>query len=272
MLGINSFPKDVASNTEPKIVGYTAMTETSPDETTLSGRAQSRIQYEGSKQQQNLENIAFNAVPFIKEDGKPDDIEEDWLANFFDKGRLISDIEMQKLWSHVLASEVNQPRSFSARTVNLLASLSKEEALLFKKLCSYNWVDEDPKYGLYFTTMLTREMINKPDRYGISISDLYNLQDIGLLIYGDNDTSQFAVGGYEKEPLIFDYHGHRFELRSMSEQREVLTELQEVGVGQVKLSYSGRELARICAPEPDFDYMNYAVKYWQEQDVHVTVL
>ena len=34
-------------------------------------------------------------------------MEEDWIANFFDKCRIVSDSEMQSLWARVLAGEAN---------------------------------------------------------------------------------------------------------------------------------------------------------------------
>src|SRR5207247_4111514 len=70
----------------------------------------------------------------------PQEIEDDWVTNFFDKCRLISDEQMQNLWSKVLAGEANSPGKFSKRTVNLLASLDKAEAGMFQNLCSFNWI------------------------------------------------------------------------------------------------------------------------------------
>ena len=63
----------------------------------------------------------------------------DWMANFFDKCRIISDEEMQGLWAKVLSGEANAPGSYSKRTVNFLASMDKEDAALFTALCGFAW-------------------------------------------------------------------------------------------------------------------------------------
>lgn len=47
---------------------------------------------------------------------------------------------MQSLWSRVLAGEANQPGAFAKRTVNLLADLDKEDAILFVQLCGFGWM------------------------------------------------------------------------------------------------------------------------------------
>src|SRR5258708_5040845 len=100
-------------------------------------RAALRFLAEETKKQQNIESIISKALPEVSEQAKPEQIEDDWIANFFDKCRLISDDEMQKLWGKILAGEANSPRKCSKRTVNLLASLDKMDALLFSKLCSF---------------------------------------------------------------------------------------------------------------------------------------
>lgn len=63
-----------------------------------------------------MEQISTQALPLLEEKSNPDAIEDDWVTNFFDKCRLISDKEMQSLWSKVLAGEANAPEKYSTRT------------------------------------------------------------------------------------------------------------------------------------------------------------
>jgi hypothetical protein len=65
---------------------------------------------EEARKQRNIEDITRLALPEVKEESQPEKIEDDWIANFFDKCRLISDSEMQQLWSNVLAGQANAPR------------------------------------------------------------------------------------------------------------------------------------------------------------------
>ncbi len=107
--------------------------------TSLQDRAISRFLIEEAKKQFNSEAITSKALPLLEEEASPQNIEDDWIAHFFDRCRLISDEEMQTLWSKVLAGEANSPGRYSKRTVNLLASLDKADAELFSKLCSFAW-------------------------------------------------------------------------------------------------------------------------------------
>ena len=125
-----------------------------------------------------MEDISAKALPHLKEDADPDSIEDDWLVNFFDKSRIVSDQEMQKLWSHVLAGEANVPGTYSKRAVNLLSGLDKAEALLFTKLCGFIVFIGEP------TPLVFDESAQIYNRHGIDFSSLSHLDSIGLIQYG----------------------------------------------------------------------------------------
>ena len=105
----------------------------------LQRRAVNRFIAEEAKKQENIETIAGKAIPQLEDKSKPEEMEEDWITNFFDKCRIVSDKEMQSLWATVLAGEANSPGSFSKRTVNFLGSLDKADARLFTTLCGFGW-------------------------------------------------------------------------------------------------------------------------------------
>ena len=85
----------------------------------------------------NRQAIIGNAIPQLEESASPQNMDNDWTANFFDKCRIVSDADMQTLWSRILAGEANSPGSYSKRTVNFVSELSKEEAELFSSLCGF---------------------------------------------------------------------------------------------------------------------------------------
>lgn len=91
------------------------------------------------KKQENIEQITADATRKLNEDAKPENIDNDWIANFFDKCRLVSDREMQSLWSRLLAGEANEPGTYSKRTVGLISSLDKSDAQLFTNLLTFGW-------------------------------------------------------------------------------------------------------------------------------------
>ena len=83
--------------------------------TDLHRRAAHRFIEEEAQRQKNMEDITDKALPQLNEYAKPEFMDNDWLANFFDKCRIVSDDEMQRLWSLVLAGEANAPGSYSKR-------------------------------------------------------------------------------------------------------------------------------------------------------------
>ena len=78
--------------------------------TDLQRRAANRWMAEEAQRQKNMEDITAKALPQLNEGAKPDSMDNDWIANFFDKCRIICDDEMQGLWSRVLAGEANCSR------------------------------------------------------------------------------------------------------------------------------------------------------------------
>ena len=43
------------------------------------------------RQQENFENVVAQAIPDLKEDSKPDEIDNDWMTRFFEASKLVSD-------------------------------------------------------------------------------------------------------------------------------------------------------------------------------------
>src|SRR6267142_4149826 len=75
----------------------------------LERRALERIKSEEIRKQRNIEGVIHLALPLLDEKADPTKVEDDWIANFFDKSKLISDSDMQNLWSRILAGEANAP-------------------------------------------------------------------------------------------------------------------------------------------------------------------
>ena len=165
--------------------------------TGLHRRAVHRWIEEEAQRQKNMEDITAKALPQLDEKAAPDSVENDWLVNFFDKSRIVSDNEMQELWSRVLAGEANTPGTYSKRTVNFLSDLDKGDAELFAKLCGFGWTIGDV-VPLVFDS--EAEIYNK---HGVNFSTLIHLESIGLIQF--NNLSGFAKRGLPKTCSVFYY-------------------------------------------------------------------
>ena len=104
-----------------------------------------RMLAEEAKKQDNIESITEKAIPQLTSSSTPQDMDNDWIMNFFDKCRVVSDDDMQLLWARILSNEANSPGTYSKRTVNSLGSLDKSDAQLFIKLCGFVFIlDKEP--------------------------------------------------------------------------------------------------------------------------------
>ena len=172
--------------------------------TDLHRRAVHRWIGEEAQRQKNMEDITAKALLQLDEKATPDSVEDDWLVNFFDKSRIVSDNEMQELWSRVLAGEANAPSTYSKRTVNFLSDLDKADAELFAKLCGFGWMIGDV-VPLVFD--VEAEIYNE---HGINFNTLSHLESIGLVQFDSiaglvrrNLPKKFAVF-YYGNPLTLE--------------------------------------------------------------------
>jgi hypothetical protein len=216
--------------------------------TDLHRRAAGRFLNEEARKQANIESIATKAMPLLEEHAEPQRVEADWIANFFDKCRIISDDEMQRLWSKILAGEANSPGTFSRRTVNLIGDLEKSDAALFNQLCSFCWEMVGTKHALVFET----ENAIYTAR-GINYGALAHLQSLGLIQVAG--VGSFSLTSLWKRIHLF-YFGRVAEITNSKESDNVLE------VGKVLLTKSGQELARVCGATPAEGFFDYVYDRW----------
>ena len=212
--------------------------------TDLHRRAANRWINEQAQIQMNMEDITRLSLPMVNEDARPDEMEDDWIVNFFDKGRLISDDDMQALWARILAGEANSPGSYSKRTVNALAELDKSDAELFRTLCGFVWTLGASPQPLVFDY---HDPIYKD--CGLNFENLQHLDAIGLIRL---DVDSYSFYFDEDENPVINYYGRSL----ISHAPSIGTEFS---VGQVLLTQSGAELVGICGGEEVEGFYEYAL-------------
>ena len=216
--------------------------------TGLHRRAAQRLIQEEAKRQRNMENIIDTAMPNVDEEANPGAMEDEWIANFFDKCRMVSDTEMQGLWARVLASEANVPGTYSKRTVNFIAELDKSEAELFTQLCGFGWQIDG------FIPLVFSFMAEIYDRHGINFNSLNHLKDIGLVQFSDID----GFWGFDlPETFVVHYYGKPLLL-------EIPQDANALDMGKTLLTKIGQELVPICGSKPVDGFYEYVRDQWRE--------
>jgi len=216
--------------------------------TDLQRRAMLRFFAEEAKKQNNIESITSKALPQVTEEAMPDHVEDDWITNFFDKCRLISDEEMQILWAKILAGEANSPGKYSKRTVDLLASLDKIDAVLFAKLCSFSF------YIAEVTPLIYDINHSIYTDHGIDFTAISHLESIGL-IHCEH------LAGYVRQGLGQKGFVHYFGNKVWIEFKK--PEDNELQLGHVMLTKTGQQLAPICGAQPRDGFVDYIKEKWR---------
>lgn len=226
--------------------------ETHIQVTDLHRRAMHRFVEEEAKRQLNIEEITERALPLLEEKSSPQNVQDDWITNFFDKCRIVSDSDMQQLWSSVLAGEANGPGTFAKRTVNLLADIDKSDAQLFVRLCGFGWVIGD------VVPLIFDPQADIYNRQGINFNSLSHLETLGLIKFN-------SIGGFSrlKLPKTFAvfYYGRSVELTL---PQMIDNQLQ---MGHVLLTQAGQQLATVCGAEPIEGFFEHVRDKWVSQSL-----
>lgn len=213
----------------------------------LQQRALVRFVVGEAKKQANMEAITAKSINELKDGARPENIEDDWISNFFEKCRLISDKEMQGLWAKVLAGEANNPGTYSKRTVNFVSSIDKSDAKLFTSFCSYGWLSGEVTLLIYD---VQDEIYTKN---GITFSSLKHLDEIGLITF-DNLAGFRTI--HLPEVIKIFYYGTPINIKFKNQENN------ELDTGKVLLSKVGQELAPISGSKPMPEFFDYVLEKW----------
>lgn len=146
------------------------------------------------------EKIAMIALDCL-EQNKCKEIQQEeptdsWMAQFLEYAGKIRDEDIAELWGKILAGEYVQPGSYSLRTLNILYTLDKQYANMFKSLVPY----------IINNDFVLDEVINK---IGISITDKMVLESNGLIITSLLKRFKGSIIAYNKFYVCNEENGVR---------------------------------------------------------------
>jgi hypothetical protein len=130
------------------------------------------------KHQQNLEMIFGKALQELPIEVSVLPVSEDWLLQFVEAAKNVSDEEMHTIWAKILAGEVSNPGTYSKRTLDFIKLLEKQDAETFSTICQYAFEMGNQK-GFRF--LLSPNTIGQSYHGKVTEQDLSHLNSIGLL-------------------------------------------------------------------------------------------
>lgn len=206
----------------------------------LAHRASDRITKRELKRQRNVESIVSGALQHLPSSVSQDEVDEDWINQFFEQCQDVGNSEMQSLWAKLLAGEIAQPGTYSRRTLNLVRLMSKDDAVLFTLFCSYIFQGEE--FLFHVRVKQSDELLKTK---GFSYKDLLNLQNVGLI-----ESGEVELYVDKNKPVSLYYFKDWLQLQIQPSVR-----LDGKGIGVTVLSKTGQELAPVCGAQPEPRYL-----------------
>lgn len=214
---------------------------------TLNSRAQERIDYREKRRQQNIERIAeAAALEFLDEQQVPDERpSEDWISRYFDIAQDVSEEEMQKVWSRILAGEIKAPGSFSLRALESLRLMTKHEAQYFELMSKFAICGNETSF------------VAIPD--DAWISSRRGVTDTVHILLAECDLMfpkplWFKTLHRQKPCCDVNHHGQTLKI----------TQTERCGELSIRtwcFTTVGAQLLKLIHCEPDMDYLAYVGRY-----------
>ncbi len=234
---INEFP-DLFDNDQLSV----------PEIQQLYENTRSRMLCTEMRREKNIEEIIHGTENMLEKETintiSQENVDEDWIIRFFNSVQDISDKKMQNLWSKILAKEIKNPNSFSLRSLDAMAKMSKNEAQLFEHMS---------KYIINFRgnlAIFNDDDLNK--RYSINYINILALNECGIIdsnalmnltLYIDNKIEMDTVIASKTQLLLAEAE-----------------EENEINISLFKLTRIGQDFFRIVDVQINESYFNEVAK------------
>ena len=224
------------------------MAEAQVEPNQMHERALQSLAYEEARKQENMDSVIVGALPLLSDKAQPEKIDEDWLQQLFEKVKVTSDKDVQKIWSRLLAGEADAPGTFSKRTLNILHSMSRKEAEMFEAVVNFTFIAGPNKNNL--PIILDYKASIYIDN-GVNFHTLQQLESIGLV---NNSFNADYIIMWETPCSIFlPYQGGGL-LHLQLEKGE------QFARGCTVLTDVGEEIAKLTTPTAIEGFVDYLYK------------
>ncbi len=158
--------------------------------------------------------------------------------------------ERRTWWARLLAGEIQQPGTFSLRTMAVMDTLSTREAELFARLCDYVWNPMDP------TLIIPSEesTLWKPD-----FGEMDAMESAGLIRSNGTGYSISPRGAPDgATPMGMAFGNSFLQITSAGG-----TELS-IPLGKLHLTYVGVEMYKLTTPNYPVPYRDEIISEWRQ--------
>jgi len=104
-------------------------------EADIEERIKARLCSQELQRQQTIEYITEQSEQYLADHVSDEPVEDDWVKRFFHISQDITNKKLQDVWARILAGEINQPGSYSLRSLEVLKNMTQKEAQIFQRAC-----------------------------------------------------------------------------------------------------------------------------------------
>lgn len=146
--------------------------------------------------QQAIEQARFlpHSTSATNEDIEPplaEEIDDDWLTEFWELAEKKSKPEIQAMFARILARECAIPGSFDPATLRTLSLLTKHSARAFEQICGICAFSPPQNVFIPLEALSPDGRISNDwtSRFGIVYTDFIHMSELGLISLGDAEIS-----------------------------------------------------------------------------------
>ena len=178
------------------------------------------------KKSKNRKEILQNVYVHLEELARPQEIEDSWLLDYWDRIGNVADPIYRDIWARILVEEANCPNTVSRRLMFNLSLMGKRDAENFLNLSRFCFFDKES--DLVYPIVFIRDEQTSYKKSGITTEKMYELEQFSLV--ETNYESGFAFNSQKK----LMYTNHYIEFKS-----------NRTNIGNVRLTDDGQMLFKI---------------------------
>lgn len=212
-----------------------------------------------NKFQRKMEILGI-AIDNIDKDVDPDNIDSDWLVDFFEKASLITDKDIQIIWGKLLANATADKNLCSKTLLNSLFLMGNEEIVNFRNLTQFCISEMSKNYGsdkiLSYPILYYSSNVDEYETHGLSRLKLNKLASLGLIEL--NFEKEFV---FKRKKIRLIYNNKVIELHAND----------KVKIGNVTFTYDGFLLYDMTEKIYNNRILDMNVEIWKRRGYKVYI-
>ncbi len=194
------------------------------------------------------------AVDNMDDDAKAENLNNDWLLDFFDKASLIMEKETKLIWGKLLSYASSDKHICSKTLLNTLFLMGTEDISSFLNICRFTLsemhINKEDEHIWAYPIIFFSDYVEKYNVYMLSSFKLNKLQRLGLIEVDYKSEYVFAKKSME---LIYGNQLVKVENK------------KKIKIGNVRFTYDGFLLYQITEKLYNNSLLNEIIEIWRNR-------